>query len=645
MPACTRCVDAGVSCVGFDSSTQREAPRSIADYLEGYIASLEDPRSPTSLRRAPRPGDVLPSPAASNDSEGLSIQWNAEKCTWTDSLVNQVMEDSTPSFLGISKARPILSCVVKGTQLPSRKGLVGSTDLDENHPRSIINPQPATNCLDGIDYKTAAGLFNNYLERVINQYPIYHRSDVTGAFNAIYYPASNPGQDSPRHRYIVSIIMAISLSTAARTNQRQANALAYTLVRQAMHFIPDVATNDIAGLQAILLLTQYTFLNPSMADLWLLTGLISQAVIDLGLHQELPVDASISTYDRDMRRRLFWCAWEMEVGVCCTFLRSVNLPTQRINVAFPVEVDDTAITRAGIDLSGRLSKFTSRRICRFRMIEAEICAVLRHGEPIPKECPTLEHWLQRCENSILEWQREIYHADAANQDPTLEASWTEMKLYSDIATPYIFVALYRPHPRNPTPTPKQQMSAFENAVRVADGYWEQSNSDTGRIKYVFHPCHHVFTCANVFLQVLQRCKPAISEQYGWQDIEDQMDRFSRCFSSIAERWTAATRCQEEYERLLVGIKQEYREFLARKASFVPQPQPATVSGLYDYRYHLADLDDNFWTVFNTTTTAEASESIKVDSYAWLPRNWNEEFSLEFVPSSDLEQRFASTAQI
>lgn len=178
-----------------------------------------------------------------------------------------------------------MSCVVKGTQLPSRKGPVGATDLDENHPRSIINPQPSTSTLNNIDPKTATGLFYNYLDRVIAQYPIYHRNDVTTAFNSIYHPVSNPGQDSNRNRYIVSIIMAISLSTAARTKQKKANALAYSLVRHAMQWIPDVTTNDLPGLQAILLLTQYIFLNPSMADLWLLTGLISQAVIDLGLHQ------------------------------------------------------------------------------------------------------------------------------------------------------------------------------------------------------------------------------------------------------------------------------------------------------------------------------------------------------------------------
>ncbi|KAF2875257.1 fungal-specific transcription factor domain-containing protein [Massariosphaeria phaeospora] len=630
VPSCTRCVDAGVACVGFDSSTQREAPRSIADFLEMHIASLEDPTSPTSLRRPGRPSAVFPSPAASHESEGHAGPWSPEKCTYADGLVNQAMEDITPSFLGISKARPILSCVVKGTQLPSKKGPVGGTDLDENHPRSIINPRPLPNALDAVDFKTASGLFHNFLDRVITQYPIYHRNDVSIAFNSIYYPASNPGHDSPRNRYIVSIIMAITLSTAARTNQKQANAMAYSLVRHALQWIPDVATNDLRGLQAILLLTQYIFLNPSMADVWLLTGLISQAVIDLGLHQELPNDLKITSFERDMRRRLFWCAWEMEVAVCSIFLRPVNLPIRNIDVAFPVEVDDTAITQAGIDPSGRISKFTSRRIWQFRMIEAEIISVLWHGDPIFKEYGSLELWMQKCAASMLAWHSELYAAANANMDSSFEARWKEMELYADIAYPYIMVVLNRPSRLIPNPAVENLVTAFTNAVQVADGYWQQSNADFGRIKYVFHPCHHVFNCALVFLQALPRCKAEISERYTYEQVEDCMGRFSRFFSTIAERWPAAARCLEEYERLLVPIKKEYADFVMQKSSYVPQqmaPPAEVVDGLYSYPTNF-DEALTFWTTFNPTSTADAGDTLGAYAYS-VPHDWNAEFSLNF----------------
>ncbi|KAF1995491.1 GAL4-like transcription factor-like protein [Amniculicola lignicola CBS 123094] len=626
VPSCTRCVDAGVACVGFDSSTQREAPRSIADFLELHIASLEDPKSP-SFKRPSRPNAAFPSPAASNDSEG---SWPGERCAYADDLVNQVMEDITPSFLGISKAKPILSCVVKGTQIPSKRGPVGATDLDENHPRSIINPQPASSGLDGIDHHTAVGLFHNYLDRVMTQYPIYHRNDVTVAFNSIYYPASNPGQDTPRHCYMVSIIMAISLSTAARTKQKMANMHAYALVRHAMQWMPEVATNDLPGLQAILLLTQYIFLNPSMADLWLLTGLISQAVIDLGLHQELPNGSRVTPYQRDMRRRLFWCAWEMEVAVCSIFSRPVNLPTRNINVAFPEEIDDTAITELGTNPQGRVSKFTSRRIWLFRLIEAEIISVLYQNDPIPKECGSVEQWVQKIQRQILEWHSEVYQAAAANTDPSFEARWKEMLLYADIAYPYILVTLLRPSRRIPAPTTESLLIAFVSAVQVADGYWQQSNASFGNIKYVFHPCHHSFKAAIVFLQALSRCKAEISERYTYEQVEDWMSHFSRFLETIAERWPAATRCLDEYERLLTPVKKEYIDFLVSKASKPLQHADSLDninSGLYSSPGELEEAF-NFWTVLNPTTTTVSPDTLGAFSFN-PPDDWNREFGFNF----------------
>ncbi|KAF2112536.1 fungal-specific transcription factor domain-containing protein [Lophiotrema nucula] len=625
VPSCTRCVDAGVECVGFDSSTQREAPRSIADALERHIASLQQSQSSTS-RRAGHLNSFVLSPAASLHSDGVAA---ADKSTWTGSLVNEVMADITPKFLGVSQSRPILSCVVKGTQIPSKRGPVGATDLDENHPRSIINPQPAKSGLDAIDQKTATGLFKTFLDRVITQYPIYHRSDVIAAFNSIYFPAANPGQDSPRHRYMMSIIMAISLSTAARTNQMAANQTAYTLVRQAMQWIPEVATNDLAGLQAILLLTHYTFLNPSMADLWLLTGLISQAVIDLGLHQELPNDPNISPYQRDMRRRLFWCAWEMEVAVCSIFLRPINLPTRSINVKYPVEIDDRYVTEGGIDPSGKVAKFTSRRIWMFRQLEAEIISVLHQNDPIPKDCATLDEWLARTEVSIYRWREEVFAAETANEDPAFKSRWQEMHLYADIATPYIIVLLYRPSPRLQNPTAVNLLKVFTSAVEVAENYWHQSMAEFGNIKYVFHPCHHSFNCAIEFLRALSRCKIEISENFTYEQVEVFMATFSKFFSTIAERWPAAQRCLEEYERLLAQTKKEYVDFLEQKSKVMYQqttPLEQMPEELYGYPTNL-DEAFNIWAGFNPATTVDVSDSLGAFYSHTVPIDWNTEFNL------------------
>jgi hypothetical protein len=60
------------------------------------------------MRPPSQPNAGFPSPPDSHESETKSRYSSTEKCTYADSLVNQVMEDITPSFLGITQAMPLL---------------------------------------------------------------------------------------------------------------------------------------------------------------------------------------------------------------------------------------------------------------------------------------------------------------------------------------------------------------------------------------------------------------------------------------------------------------------------------------------------------------------------------------------------------
>jgi hypothetical protein len=188
------------------------------------------------------------------------------------------------------------------------------------------------------------------------------------------------------------------------------------------------------------------------------------------------------------------------------------------------------------------------------------------------------------------------------------------------------------------------MVALDNAVKVADGYFQQSEAEAGRIKYVFHPCHHVFNCALIFLQGVQRCKQEVSDAYSWDQVEEWMNVFAKCFSSIAERWAAAQRCLDEYDRLLTPVKKEYLEFLEQKASSKePLMQDATLvpDDLYGYSAigppsAPAEIDEacTFWTVFNPTTTTDTLMEPSGAFVYNVPRDWNAEFSLNFGMEMD-----------
>ncbi len=540
------------------------------------------------------------------------------------------MEGTTSSFLGLSAAVPLFRCVVAGTRLPSaRKVFEALNDVDEHHPRSIINPQPTSTPLSSIPVHVADFLFENYLTRVVPQYPIYYTPDLVAMQNAVFHPADSlvsPITTVTSYEvYTLSLIMAISLSTAARTKQARANSIASGLFQNAMKHISSIISNDLKGLQALILLTQYTFHNPSVANLWLLTGFTSQACVDLGLHRELPEHPHISPLERDMRRRIFWCAWEMESAVCGGMLRPKTILRKFITAQFPSQIEDSAITHSGIDPKGRSTKFTSHFIWRFRQIECELVSVLFHNESISPEFDSLEKWMAHQEHLILEWKAEIHNGTSSNNNTSSQSQWNEMKLYSDIASDYMLVTLFRPCPRIREPTAENMIKAFLAAVGVADGSWQQANLEFGGSKYVFHSRHHSFSAAVAFLQALQRFKGEIAATYSLEQVDSYMNTFSRFFATVAERWPAASRCLEDYERLLAPVRKDFVDFLVQKARRISE-QTSSIDG-FGGSITMVPNDTleqalEFGSLFNAISPG-AEDALGY--YPYVPIDWNAEF--------------------
>lgn len=544
-PSCSKCLEAGISCVASGASNERIAPRSIILFLEDELDKAE--KSPLA--------------AATDAGTGTA-------------LADQVMTDITPPFLGLTSAVPLVRCAVAGTRLPSTT-MPEMVAPNEHHAQPVSDSAPQrVSGLSSIPQHVADFLFNNYMARVVPQYPIFYSVDAVAYFNSVFHHP-NSGLPfgafaTPRAIYVTSLIMAISLTTAARTQQTWANSIAAGLLKEAMQHIRSVCTNDIAGLQALLLLLEYTTMDPTAANMWLLSGFTTQACIDLGLHHEDSRAQCMDPITKDIRRRVFWCTYEMEIATSAALLRPSAFFNLSIDVPFPAEVEDSSISVSGIDPDGYAAKFTSRIIWQFRQIEAEVLSVLFHYGEIPLSYATLEAWMDAIETRINNWNQETHWSASLNTDPRKASQWEEMCLYADIARDYVIVTLFRPTPRTKEPTCENLMKAFHAGIGVANGYWKQSNLGFGNSKYVFHPCYHTFSAAIVFLRALQRCKEAISATYSLDEVESFLGCFSRLFTVIAERWPAASRCLEEFERLMAPVKREYIDHTIQNARNISQ---------------------------------------------------------------------------
>jgi hypothetical protein len=135
-----------------------------------------------------------------------------------------------------------------------------------------------------------------------------------------------------------------------------------------------------------------------------------------------------------------------------------------------------------------------------------------------------------------------------------------------------------------------------------------------------------------FLQALQRCKETVNLSYTLEEVKSFMASFSRLFSTMAERWPAASRCLEEYERLLAPVKKDYVDFVAHRARTHSISQgTGDYENLVGFSGELIDPIINLDEMFNFGSFFQPDSST-VAEHGWLyspvPTNWNTEFDFE-----------------
>ncbi|KAJ4256851.1 hypothetical protein NW762_008947 [Fusarium torreyae] len=200
--------------------------------------------------------------------------------------------------------------------------------------------------LRSIPEQIADFLLENYIARATSSYPIFYEPWLRSAYASVFQDApnisrgngSNINEPKVYDTFVICLVMAVSLSSTASTKQAQANSMASKLCKQAISHIKQVLTDDFAGIQALVLLHTYAIMNPAVANVYFLAGYIMQACMDQGLHRETSIADSIDRTDllvQDMRRRVFWTAWELDASCSAGFARPVALRPEDISTVFP----------------------------------------------------------------------------------------------------------------------------------------------------------------------------------------------------------------------------------------------------------------------------------------------------------------------
>lgn len=298
LPACSACERSGKgnSCSSANDEFARGKERSYVAALEAAAQRLQkkvDEARADAAARQSRQGSVPPQrPVQPRKISGV----RRKEASDVDELVSDfgflTVNATSRDFHGftstMSFAKLLLSTACK-EDLPS----IESRGLP---PRYAITP-----------------MINHYLENIYVLFPFFSETDLMSSLSRIYHEPSLLVSAEPLDVWNVRLILAIAYASRSQRKGDENDKTALQHVAAARGLASYVLhPGSIAGLQALLLLVQYSLVDPAHFDSWYLIGMASRLVVDLGLHCEPPPETKITKGDLDLRRRIFHCVYAFD---------------------------------------------------------------------------------------------------------------------------------------------------------------------------------------------------------------------------------------------------------------------------------------------------------------------------------------------
>ncbi|KIX09406.1 uncharacterized protein Z518_00486 [Rhinocladiella mackenziei CBS 650.93] len=180
--------------------------------------------------------------------------------------------------------------------------------------------------------------------------------------------------------FFVLEVFAVALLTLQKQDpSRVPTSLADRYHKTALRALSEVGLpNGVEGVQALLLVGQYSYHHPTVWAVWKTVGAALRLAVELGLHQD-PPPGELDFLTLDTMRRTFWVAYAMDRNISISLAMPSCLSDGAITAKFPSQVNDEFITSEGIvatDADCLGSKSVGLHVFRYRQIQSEMRTVL-----------------------------------------------------------------------------------------------------------------------------------------------------------------------------------------------------------------------------------------------------------------------------
>jgi hypothetical protein len=150
-----------------------------------------------------------------------------------------------------------------------------------------------------------------YLDNVYALFPVFSETALFNALDAVYQTSGRPVTDF--EYWLLYMVLAVASSAQSRSSRDELYIDGINWVGRALRYADKVLMPGyVAQIQALVLLVQYSMLDPAHFDSWQLIGFACRAVVDLGFHQDPPKEQQPDKKTLEMRRRLFYCVYSLD---------------------------------------------------------------------------------------------------------------------------------------------------------------------------------------------------------------------------------------------------------------------------------------------------------------------------------------------
>ncbi|KAL3461867.1 fungal-specific transcription factor domain-containing protein [Aspergillus heterothallicus] len=407
-------------------------------------------------------------------------------------------------------------------------------------PSDPVRSQQAASA-DGGDMRStfpqeevALSLIDMFFDQYSLQYPIISQEWLLHETREYYRRRSHSNVSTPkdtRLAFMLQMIFAISLLAISKGNQDEDALLQaerfYSAAMVNLTIIME--TKSLETLQGLLLLLLYSLLHFSATPIWHMSGLCMRMCIDLGLHSETTIKASLNSVtseeDIDCKRRLFWVTYTFDRTLSIMLGRPFTLEDKYIDVAYPDKSLPEERRKAMIHWV-KLQRLQSLAVSRSHTSSSQLS------------------------ESISTWEKEMAQALKAWNDEAL--SFADGSRYTVDWWRYWYhnslLLLHRPTPNAAAVGPDSLSTSYAAAKNVIEASFIRLH--TGLLDFVCVDLHYQFMAGITLLFLIWNStdiRQTATEE--WTSFKSCLVQWELVLDAMAIRWDRASRAKEVAHKL------------------------------------------------------------------------------------------------